>query len=79
MVYDPGNRLVKMTDGEGRVTEYAYDAQANQISMTTAGGTADAQTTSYQYDAANNLRSITDAGAGASGGRRYRVRLRPGL
>lgn len=57
MEYEPVfNRLTRMTDELGRVTNYAYDSHGNMISTTDALG----RTTSYIYDGVGELTSITD-------------------
>ncbi|MFY0675645.1 MAG: RHS repeat protein, partial [Neptuniibacter sp.] len=52
--YDAANRLLSLTDGEGNVVAYSYDAVGNRISMTEAANTAP-RTTHYLYDLANRL------------------------
>jgi RHS repeat-associated protein len=57
MEYEPiFNRMTKMTDELGRVTNYAYDSHGNMILMTDALG----RTTSYTYDGVGELTSVTD-------------------
>lgn len=57
MEYEPiFNKLTRMTDELGRVTNYAYDAHGNLTSMTDALG----RITSYGYDANGELTSVTD-------------------
>src|SRR6266540_4002390 len=53
-VYDAGNRMRSMTDAEGNVTQYAYDAVGNRVSVTEASNSAP-RTTQYTYDLVNRL------------------------
>src|SRR5262249_47817204 len=53
--YDQANRLLSLTDAEGNVIAYTYDAVGNRLSTTEAAGTPDARTTRQAYDLANRL------------------------
>ena len=53
-VYDKANRMLSLTDAEGNVIAYAYDAVGNRLSTTEAANTAP-RTTRYAYDLANRL------------------------
>jgi YD repeat-containing protein len=56
-----GNRLSR-TDAEGRVTNYAYNATNQKISMTEGVGTIEARTTNYQYVSADvDLVTVTSS------------------
>lgn len=52
--FDAADRMLSMTDGEGNITTYGYDAAGNRTSVTEASNTAP-RTTSYRYDLANRL------------------------
>ncbi len=52
--YDARNRMTGMTDAEGNLTEYGYDAVGNRTSLTEAADSAP-RTTEYRYDGANRL------------------------
>lgn len=52
--YDAANRMLSLTDGEGNVVAYSYDAVGNRVSMTEAANTSP-RTTTYQFDLANRL------------------------
>lgn len=58
----PENRRVKAVDENGVVTEYAYDADGNLLTIKRLanGNTAEAETV-MTYDDAGNLTSVTDA------------------
>ena len=55
--YDARGRRTSVTDGNGKLTQYAYDDADRLISVTDA----DNHVTQYGYDAENILTSITDA------------------
>ena len=62
----PGGLLLSITDALGRVTEFAYEDDAESpdfgriLSITVAVGTADEATTAYEYDLAGNVTAIID-------------------
>ncbi|MDT4911147.1 MAG: hypothetical protein QOC66_275 [Pseudonocardiales bacterium] len=54
--YEPGtDELLSVTDGNGHVTSFAYDAAARRISSSNNGNV-----TKYGYDFASNVNSTTD-------------------
>lgn len=67
--YDAVNRLVRVDDSEGNVTEYSFDAVGNRKEMTTtlAGQTPERVKTTYRYGPENRLtevRNFVDDGTG---------------
>ncbi len=60
--YDLANGVTSVTDGNGNVTQYAYDSTGNVTQITlppdTAGGTS--PVLQYTYDAAGQVTSATD-------------------
>ncbi|MFI9648067.1 DUF6531 domain-containing protein [Streptomyces sp. NPDC052040] len=59
--YDDADRLLTVTDANGRTTKRSYDDAGNLTSLTDAAG----KVTSYGYDAANRVTSVADP-AGSS-------------
>lgn len=57
MVYDNRNRLVSMTDPQGRTTSYAYDAASRKTGVTQPNGAQELM----GYDAAGQVVSATNA------------------
>lgn len=55
--YDSLNRLAKVKDSDGKVTEYEYDANNNRIETKDASGT-----TTYGYDPLNRLAFVAYPG-----------------
>ena len=55
--YDPGGRMISVTDAKNRTTAYAYNPANLLTSVTAPDGTV----TAYAYDAAGNVSSRTDA------------------
>ncbi len=53
------NKITKMTDPLGVVTEYTYDDNANLLTRVEAVGTESERTTTYTYDSANQLFTST--------------------
>lgn len=53
--YDAADRMLSLTDGEGNVSRYGYDAVGNRISFTEAANAGNARTTVFRYDLANRL------------------------
>ncbi len=53
------NKITKMTDPLGVVTEYTYDDNANLLTRVEAVGTESERTTTYTYDSANQLLTST--------------------
>jgi YD repeat-containing protein len=58
--YDYRGRRDKVTDQNGKVTQYAYD-DADRLTSVTDAQTPTAGVTQYGYDTENNVTSITDA------------------
>jgi RHS repeat-associated protein len=57
--YTPRGLVDLMTDPEGRITDYDYDALGRLVKETTAKGTIDEAIEQYQYDAAGSpIRTI---------------------
>ena len=54
--YDTADRLVRVTDGEGRWLSYQYDAAGHRSEMSDQDG----HVTKYSYDAFGHLVSLTD-------------------
>ena len=63
--YDAMGNPTKMTDRDGRVTRYVYDADGRQIAelWRNALDTATVRTISYTYDVAGELVSVSDCDA----------------
>jgi RHS repeat-associated protein len=59
--YDDLDRVVQVTQPDGRQVGYAYDAAGNRTSMATRAGTV-----GYTYDEANRLSSVTDPWGGVT-------------
>ena len=57
--YDTADRLIQLTDPDGRTLEYTYDAAGRRIQMAASDG----NTVNYQYDAAGRLASLHDGAA----------------
>jgi RHS repeat-associated protein len=55
--YDPRNRLASVTDAEGRVTTYSYDAVGNLAGFLYPNGVQ----TTYTYNPLNRLTNVTGA------------------
>ncbi|MFI2813282.1 hypothetical protein, partial [Microbulbifer sp. JSM ZJ756] len=67
--YDAADRMLTMTDGEGNVTAYAYDAVGNRTSMTEAANSLDGtapRTTEYFYDKANRQVRVENPAGGVT-------------
>ncbi|WP_346837593.1 DUF6531 domain-containing protein [Microbulbifer sp. SAOS-129_SWC] len=67
--YDAADRMLSMTDGEGNITRYAYNAVGNRTSMTeAANGLHDTppRTTLYSYDKANRQTRVETPAGGVS-------------
>jgi choice-of-anchor C domain-containing protein len=58
--YDPRNRLATVTDAEGRVTTYSYDAVGNLAGFLYPNGVQ----TTYTYNPLNRLTNVTGARGG---------------
>lgn len=63
--YDDANRMLSLTDGEGNVTEFTYDAVGNRLSKTEAANT-EPRTTQYIYDNANRVIEIATPEGGVT-------------
>ena len=59
-VYDPAGNLLSVTDPDGRVTSYAYDARNRVDAMTDPADQGTGRQTTYRYDPAGNLAGMTD-------------------
>ena len=60
--YDANGRVLRLTDPNGLVTAYTYDARGRVASVThtaPGGGGGGSRVTSYSYDAAGNVTSTT--------------------
>ena len=57
--YDVLGRLASVTDGEGYITQYAYNGNGTLQSRTAAYNTTDASTTHYDYDLAGRVADVT--------------------
>ncbi len=60
--YDAFDRLLTMTDPEGKALTYTYDANGNRTSVTDPDGT----TTVYGFDALNRTETVTQSGVGVT-------------
>lgn len=56
--YDASGRLKKMTDPNGLVTEFTYDARGNMLTMVETPTTGSARTTTMTYDNASQLATV---------------------
>jgi RHS repeat-associated protein len=65
--YDGNSNKESATDGEGKVTQFVYDAANRLTSQTAAFGSADAATTSFRYDNNGNRIEERDARATSLG------------
>lgn len=48
-IFDANNNLTRRIDEEGRITDFAYNADNQRISMTEAVGTSEQRTTNFTY------------------------------
>ncbi len=61
--YDAADRLTALTDGEGHITAYGYDAVGNRTATTEGANINSDRTTLFSYDLANRLiETLTPAG-----------------
>lgn len=60
MTYTPQGLLATVTDPNGHVTRYDYNALGRLITVTEAVGTADEGIRRYEYDAVGNLTALID-------------------
>src|SRR5579864_3273657 len=68
--YTNDNHVASRTDGNGHVTQYAYDGDGNVTARTEAVGTAQQRTTAYQYAYApwpNFLTEVDEPSAAKAG------------
>jgi YD repeat-containing protein len=54
------SRLYRITDMAGRISQFAYDAYGNLVSVKDAQGTADERITTFGYTVADQLTSVTN-------------------
>src|SRR5262249_18308411 len=62
-VYNANNLVQRVTDASGHITEYAYDADLNQVSIVVGAELAPTarQVLRFEYDKKDRLTSSTDA------------------
>lgn len=61
--YDANGNLLRLTDGNGHITEYAYDGADRLTNVVEAVGTAVAASTATRYDRVGNVVTVKDARA----------------
>ena len=65
--YDSADRLVKVTDGDGRWLSYQYDAAGHRSQMADQAG----HVTNYSYDSLGHLSALTDGSGNAIAAYQY--------